>query len=415
MSITVGVVGAGQFAPAFLRLFLAHPDVSDVYLCEQRPDRLDRVAQQYGVTRRFSSYDDLLASDVDAVAIFTERWTHAALTLAALRHGKHVYSAVPMGITEGEVAEIVATVARTGLVYLTGETSYYYPAVLLCRQKWAEGAFGHFVYGEGEYLHDMSNGFYDAYRYSGGPEWKASASFPPMLYPTHSLSGVLSVTGGHVTSVSCLGFADREGDGVFDRGVSRWDNDFSNETALMRTSDGGSLRINELRRVGVPDVNTSVRFSILGTRGGFEQHSGNAIWSTPTTYTDVTAQLQPAPGGWEGEVIDLSHVPEALRDGFSAGFAPVHDRSRLPSTFAGLPNGHEGSHQYLVDDLVTSVVHQRTPPTNAWSSARYTLPGIVAHRSARRDGELLAVPDLGDPPVTTGAESSAGVGAGGAR
>jgi hypothetical protein len=31
--------------------------------------------------------------------------------------------------------------------------------------------------------------------------------------------------------------------------------------------------------------------------------------------------------------------------------------------------------------------------------ARYTLPGIVAHRSALSGGARLPIPDFGDPPV----------------
>ncbi len=45
----------------------------------------------------------MLESDVDAVAIFTQRWTHGPLVVQALRAGKHVYSAVPMAITEEEI------------------------------------------------------------------------------------------------------------------------------------------------------------------------------------------------------------------------------------------------------------------------------------------------------------------------
>jgi hypothetical protein len=32
-----------------------------------------------------------------------------------------------------------------------------------------------------------------------------------------------------------------------------------------------------------------------------------------------------------------------------------------------------------------------------WAAARYNLPGIIAHESALREGELLSIPDLGDP------------------
>jgi DNA-binding LacI/PurR family transcriptional regulator len=71
------------------------------------------------------SFDDLIASDVDAVAIFTQRWTHGPLVVRALRAGKHVYSAVPMAMTEDEIAAIIEAVRETGLTYMMGETSYY--------------------------------------------------------------------------------------------------------------------------------------------------------------------------------------------------------------------------------------------------------------------------------------------------
>ena len=79
--------------------------------------------------------------------------------------------------------------------------------------------------------------------------------------------------------------------------------------------------------------------------------------------------------------------------------AAVHPVERLPREFAGLPNGHAGSHQFLVDDFVRACAQGHQPPNNVWMAARYVLPCIVAHESAQRGGELLAVPDFGDPPA----------------
>ena len=155
--------------------------------------------------------------------------------MQALRAGKHVYSAVPMAISEEEIAEIIEAVRETGLTYMMGETSYYNPATVFARKKHAEGAFGRIFYAEGDYVHDMDLGFYDAYQYSGGEDWKRTASYPPMLYPTHSVGGVLGATGGHAVSVSCVGVRDERGDGVFDREVSMFANDFSNATRPVRT------------------------------------------------------------------------------------------------------------------------------------------------------------------------------------
>jgi len=78
----------------------------------------------------------------------------------------------------------------------------------------------------------------------------------------------------------------------------------------------------------------------------------------------------------------------------------------LPKEFQGAPNGHEGSHHFLVDDFVRAVTDNRLPPVNAWTAARFNVPGIIAHQSALRGGERLVVPDFGGAPV--GARSGTG-------
>jgi hypothetical protein len=76
----------------------------------------------------------------------------------------------------------------------------------------------------------------------------------------------------------------------------------------------------------------------------------------------------------------------------------VHPVERLPKEFIGLPNGHRGSHQFLVHDFVTACVTGRHPPTDVWQAARYLVPGLIAHESAKRGGQLMDVPDFGDRP-----------------
>ena len=45
-------------------------------------------------------------------------------------------------------------------------------------------------------------------------------------------------------------------------------------------------------------------------------------------------------------------------------------------------------------------------PNNVWMAARYTVPGFVAHKSATHGGELLPIPDFGDPLWPAGADHS---------
>ncbi|WP_406636278.1 Gfo/Idh/MocA family protein [Pseudarthrobacter quantipunctorum] len=397
MTFSLGVVGAGQFGSQFAHLFNLHPGTSAVYVADELPERAAEAVARYGLAGVKGSFEELLASDVDAVAIFTQRWTHGPLVERALRAGKHVYSAVPMAVSEEEIAAIIQAVRDTGLVYMMGETSYYNPATVYARKQLADGKFGRIFYAEGDYVHDMDLGFYEAYQYSGGERWKQTASYPPMLYPTHAVGGVLGAVPAHAVSVSCVGVKDDRDDGVFDKDVSMFGNDFSNATALFELNDGGVMRTNEMRRVGYPSHIRESRFRFFGTEASFEQLAKVSVWQDKQNVHDVSEQMETRPSIPLDDP-SLAHVAPDLRDAFVSGLAPVHDPGRLPEEFRGAPNGHEGSHHFLVDDFVTAVNNGSLPPVNAWLAARFTLPGIVAHQSALRNGERLPIRDFGDAP-----------------
>jgi predicted dehydrogenase len=378
MGMKIGICGVGGFAPSFTRLFQAHPLVEEVVLADLLPERARAEAQALGIRRVFGSLDELCRSDVDAIAIFSQRQLHGPQTLQALAAGKHVYSAVPMGMSVEEIGRIVESVTRTGLLYMMGETSYYYPSTLYCRKRFQAGDFGRFAYAEAQYLHDMEH-FYQPYQHSGGADWKRVAGLPPMYYPTHSVSMVLSVTGARATHVSCLGLEDRHEDGIFGVGRNQWDNPFSNESALLRTSDGGVMRINEMRRIGWHGGNC-VYMSFFGTDGAFEEHARGSCWATrrASDLTDLTRELKCGPAVGRDE-----RRPEGAREEFFSSISSVHPVERLPESFKGLPNGHYGSHQFLVDDFVTAWATRKLPPCHAWNAARWMLP----------------IPDLGEAPA----------------
>lgn len=402
----IGVIGTGQFARSFISLWQLHPDVEAVYVTDLVPERAAEHVERYDLAGSFANAEELLASDVDSVAVMTQRWSHGEHVLAALDAGKNVYSSVPMASTAEEITEIVRIVSETGLIYQMGETSYYNPAVVWARQAIAAGELGRVFYSEGDYVHDMDNGFYAAYRYSGGEDWKRTASYPPMLYPTHAIGGVLGALPTHATSVSCLGVHDDRGDGVFDKDVSMWGNDFSNMSALFELADGGAMRTNEFRRVGYWKGHES-RFRFYGTDAVMEQSGHGATLSVKTEGEDyakgATLDISDKFATHAGQLPeDSGDIDPALMQSFASGTAPVQDRSRLPKEFEGAHNGHEGSHHFLADDFVRAVTTGTQPPVNAWTAARFTLPGVIALESAKQGGARLEIPDLGDGPGSPG-------------
>jgi hypothetical protein len=254
---------------------------------------------------------------------------------------------------------------------------------------------------------------------TGGKDWKKFASFPPMLYPTHSTAFILSVTFRRMTEVSCFGFVDDHEDGIFRSDISQWSNIFSDESGMFRTSDGGIVRINEFRRVcaGEPRMSED-RMSILGTLGSYQEMPGKSIWTHFETlgnirkdgeidYENVGKLLKirnhdvsaiHEHKGVEITEENLGDLPREYIGRKHIGLSSVQPVESLPKEFVGIGTGHGGTHQFLVVDFVEACVTHKLPPNNIWLASRYNVPGIMAHESSKLGGELLKIPDFGMPP-----------------
>ncbi|NLE46106.1 MAG: Gfo/Idh/MocA family oxidoreductase [Chloroflexi bacterium] len=369
--ISVGMVGLGSFGSGFVKRFKAHPDVSRIALCDVRADRLAEFAQEIGITETYGSLDEICRSDLDALVIMTPPWMHAPQAIQAMEAGKHVYTAVPiMSDNDGDVIldwcdKLIEAVKRTGQIYMMGETSYYRPEVVFCRKKFQTGELGQVIFVEADYLHDtVGGGLIEVAMTRTGrtrEEVMAAGGGAPMHYSTHTACVPISITGAHVTEVSAFGYVFPNDE--YFRADSESGNTFSNEVAVYRLSDGSIARLCEFRRVGHVFQEGIVR--LLGTAASFELGSDGAQFVT-------TSQRQP---------VDV----EAYRD-------------PLPEPLASDLGGHGGSHAYLVDEFVSACAEERLPTVNAWEAARYVAAGVIAHKSALRNGELIKVPDWGDAP-----------------
>ena len=418
----IGVVGFGFFSRDFVNLFCHHPDIEEVYVADTMPERVQQAKDMYPVTRTFSSLDDMLenAPELDCVAIFTQRHLHGKMVIQALNAGKHVYSAVPIGCTIDEIREIVKLVEEKHLIYMMGETCYYYPSAIYCREKQKEGAFGRFVYAEAQYYHDIRE-MYSDFKRSGGENWRRVAGIPPMFYPTHSISMILPAIGAHAISVSCLGLRDTFPDDIYGEEKNDFENPFSNESALFRLSDGSVMRINEFRRVGINKPSTYIT-CFYGDRGSYDCVTDHHIFQTaplpdkngvkqPQHVEDVSDQLMPVNYlKYKNGEIKTWRDREWGDDWSSVSVATIEGRAKIQEKeIARLPRYfreymekdtyHFNSHPFLVDDFVRAVMSGKLPPNNAWDSARYMVPGLVAHESALQGGVQLDIPDFGDAPV----------------
>ena len=292
---------------------------------------------------------------------------------------------------------------------MLGETSYYYSWVFYCRERYTAGDFGEVIFSEADYFHDLEHGLREVFQVRGGEQWRELAVIPPMYYLTHNTSQIVAITGAHFTHVSCQGFVDKDADAVFDPQVNRWGNPFSNQAALFRMSDGSSSRMNVYWRVGHSSM---VQMGMYGTNASFEYNCRDATWVDRVEQVSLTPMMRPGlrPRGfirpeWLRGLRRPKWLPSRIRprrgvateQGTFLDVTPLQPVESLPTAWAGLRDmgGEWGTNYFMANEFVQACAEAIPPPNNVWMAARYTVPGIVAHESAMRGGELLPVPDFG--------------------
>lgn len=407
--IKIAFIGCGRFCKFFVPLFKAHPAVEKVYVCDLIPERAEKFSKDYGV-EIIGSLEEALESDqVNTIAIFTQRYTHGEIAIRALKAGKHVYSSVPCGVKVEEIKEIERLVRETRLTYMMGETGFYRPATYFCRREFKKGTFGKFAYGEAQYNHDIRN-MEQSFRSSGGEDWKAFAGIPPLWYPTHSTAMILgSMPGVYAKKVVCFGYKGSPRTDIYGQdGQNYYNNPFSNEAMLLELSNGGIARVSENRCLGWRSPETYIT-QFYGTDGGYEFSVGHHHLSTWDPENHGMVKMKTVTDEVQSKDITalLNEDYEAAINklGNSSGFkgteqtAPIQPTEQLPKEFEGMKNGHNGTHQFMVNDFCRAYETGKLAPCNIWQTARFNIPGLMAHESAMQGGVTLDVIDLGDPPA----------------
>jgi hypothetical protein len=204
-----------------------------------------------------------------------------------------------------------------------------------------------------EYYHNLSVGAEreSLFFWNGQRTWRYG--FPPMHYPTHSLGFIVGVTRERMTEGYCLGWGDD--DPVLKDNA--YGNPFWNETALFKTDQGHFCRCGVFWRV----------------------HAGGerAQW-----FGTQMAMYMPGSGG----------QPFVVQSAGPSNMTSLPDYWHLVPEAMRYDSGHGASHPFLTHEFIRALVEDREPAVDVYEAVAMTAPGIVAHQSALRGGELMKVP-----------------------
>ncbi len=369
MKLNIAIVGLG-FGAEFIPIYQRHPQTNMYAICQRTEEKLNAIGDAFGIEKRYTSFEDLLADPaVDVVHINSPIHNHAEQSLKALNAGKHVACTVPMATSVEECKAIVEATRRTGKKYMMMETVVYSREFLYVKELYEKGELGKVQFLKASHQQDMD----------GWPGYWPG--LPPMHYATHCVGPVAGLLKLQAEYVSCFGSGT-----IREELHQHYNSPFAIESAHIKFKDSD---LSALVYRSLFDVARQYResFEVYGSKKSFEwsliEHEEHVVHTAKKPEPEIPEKVT---------VPDYAHyLPEEIQV-FTTGGVYDTDENQHLSFLQG--SGHGGSHPHLVHEFVSAIVEDRDPFPNAEQSANWTSVGILSHESALKGGEIIYIPDF---------------------
>lgn len=348
--VRVGIVGHGVCKFGLKFDLQRHPNVELVAVSDLFPDRCAEMARLANCDKTYPSLEEMVKDDtIEAIFCATDAPSHAKHAILCMEHGKHVATAVPAFYGDIDDAERLLACCKKnkGLVYAMFETSCFRDDLYAMEKLYAANVFGRIVYSEGEYCHPHVLGTPPL---GSHKDWRANGC--PMWYPTHATAYYVGVTHQPLLDVTCRGTAPFEKEL---RVPNENGNMFNSEVGLFRTAEGGMSRM-----------------IVCHSQGEFLE----------------AGRVRGEHAGYDKSFVAKQVGKQRYRDAVDGGLRLK--KYALPPGVR--PGGHGGSHGYLAEDFIDSILRSRKPRVDIIDALNMTVPGYYAHLSSIKDGETMTIP-----------------------
>lgn len=160
--VRIGLVGTGYIGRCHAIAYAQLPTVFNLqgkveleYLAEVTPELAAQRAKEFGFHRSTANWQELVADpNVDVVDICTPNFLHKEIALAAIQHGKTVYSEKPLALTAAEAKQMYLAAKQAGVKTLVGFNYAKNPTSQLAREIIASGEIGDVIHFYGTHNED---------------------------------------------------------------------------------------------------------------------------------------------------------------------------------------------------------------------------------------------------------------------
>ncbi|HIW32007.1 MAG TPA: Gfo/Idh/MocA family oxidoreductase [Candidatus Paenibacillus intestinavium] len=339
--VRTAVIGVGSISSMHLGSYKNNTNAELYAVCDLNEERATEAVKKYGTdtTKIFTDYRELLADPaIEAVSICTWNNTHAEISIAALKAGKHVLVEKPLCRTVEEALAIEAAVRSSGKQLQVGFVRRYDSNAQMLRAMAERGDFGDIYYAKASTIRRLGNPggwFSDIERSGGGPLIDIGVHIIDLCWYMMGRPKPVSVSAntykklGNRSNVKNLSF------------YKAADYDANNNTvedmanALIRFENGASLLIDVSFTLHAKADETAVR--LFGNKGGFEIDPEMVI-VTEQNDTIVNVYPQTDHKGFEFESAfqnEINHFIDCIRSG-NKPLSPVEDGIEMMKILCGI-------------------------------------------------------------------------------
>jgi predicted dehydrogenase len=148
--LRAAIVGIGTWGQNLVRSVEGSDRIRLVAGATRTPAKAEEFCRGHAIAL-FSSYEELLGSDIDAVVLTTPHSQHCEEIVAAANAGKHVFVEKPLGLSLEEAGRAVRACAERKLTLAVGYNWRFQPALREIKAMLEDGRLGRLLHLEGNF------------------------------------------------------------------------------------------------------------------------------------------------------------------------------------------------------------------------------------------------------------------------
>lgn len=317
--VKIALIGAGNIANVHLDAYTKVPGAEIYAICDINESRLNETADKFGIERRYTDVDTMLAElpELDAADVCVWNCNHAACSIKALNAGLHVLCEKPMAYSAKEAEEMVEVAKKNNKLLMIGFVLRFSDDAKIAKDFIDKDFLGDIYYAKAQYVRRHGNPggwFADKSRSGGGPVIDLGVH---VIDLTRYLMGnpkpvsVYAVAGDKLGNRSYLnnhvGWTPRDADPNAPSTVE----DFA--TALIRYDNGAVTSLETSYDINGKDI---AHRQLFGTKGGMDLSDGVKIYGEYNNFlADINVSTENYKEGGDMFAQEMGHFVDCIANG----------------------------------------------------------------------------------------------------